>query len=566
MARQKRITKKEIVKEIITCGKDPVYFLKTYAKIEHPKLGMIPFSLFDYQEDIIDKFLNERFNIILKARQLGVTTIVSGLLAWLLIFHKHQNVLILATKLEKSKITLRIVKNIIKYLPKWMQDSWVKIDVNNRTSMELENGSRISAIATSSDAGIGEAASFLFIDEAAHIENLDSLWAQIFPILSTGGRCCMSSTPRGAGSFFHKMWTNARDGKGNFNCRFGKYQNPEDPNEVFEDRLMWWVKPGCDKDWFEQETANDSPRIIAQERLCCFNASGDTFIWHEDIERLELQVCAPRKFFNANRDVWIWEDPTPGGIYLISCDVSRGDSADYSAFHVIRVDCQPIRQAAEYKGKIKSDQLGILLMAVSIFYNNAIIAPENNSGWASQAILKIQEAGYPYLHYTKKTRGKFKSYSRPDPYSAANRNDHFAGYMVTTANRPQMLAKMEQYVRLEDIVIHSSRVLEEFKTFVIINGRPEAQRGMHDDLVMALAGGIWLREEAFLFVHKTDAMTEAMFSSMVLSNTTTDQFKEFSYSNNVYDRARIQEHMEQENKIRMANGEEIDLSWLIKSG
>jgi len=128
---------------------------------------------------------------------LGITTIIAGFIAWMMIFKKHSNVVILATKQEKSKIALKIVKNIIKYLPKWMVPSMVKIDIDNRTGIELNNGSTLNAITTSYDAGVGEAVSFLFVDEAALIERFDELWTRIKPTLSTGGRMCLASTPNG---------------------------------------------------------------------------------------------------------------------------------------------------------------------------------------------------------------------------------------------------------------------------------------------------------------------------------------------------------------------------------
>jgi len=126
-------TKKELIKEIIKCAKDPIYFLETYGKIVHPQEGILDFKLYDYQKDIINNYVKNRRNVILKARQLGITTITGGFIAWLMIFHRHSNVVIMATKLEKAKIPLRVIKNIIKYLPKWLIPGMVSISVNNRT-------------------------------------------------------------------------------------------------------------------------------------------------------------------------------------------------------------------------------------------------------------------------------------------------------------------------------------------------------------------------------------------------------------------------------------------------
>lgn len=567
----KKVSKKEVIKELIRCGKDPIYFLDNYAKIQHPVKGLIPFKMFDYQKDIIDAFLNNRMNVILKARQLGITTTTAGYIAWLILFHRDKNVLAVATKQKTAKNMIRIIRNIYKYLPKWILalsiNSGIKPPIDNRHSIELDNGSRVEAVTTTADVGRSEAVSFLAIDEVAHIPGFDELWTGLWPVISTGGCTALFSTPNGTGNFFHRIFTQAKNGENNFNCKFGKYTNPDNPQETYDDRLMWWVHPEHDQTWFQAETAGKSPRDIAQEYLCNFNASGDTFIYHETIVDLERIIQPPKRFFNTDRNVWIWEEPSSDGFYLISCDVSRGDAHDYSAFHVLRLDVTPLEQVAEYKGKIKPDQLGLLLISVSRLYNNAIIAPENNSGWSGQTILKIEESGYPHVYYSRKRRPKVKEHYIPDSYYAARRNDYLAGYAVTSANRLAMLSKMEQFVRMGDIRVNSERLVEEFKTFIVLeNNRPEAQRGMNDDLIMALAGGLWVRDEAFAVTYRTDEMTKSILDAMTTSNTPANNFQDFNYNANIYDRGRIEHFVQEQNKIRLGNGDEVDLGWLISKG
>lgn len=381
-----------------------------------------------------------------------------------------------------------------------------------------------------------------------------------------GGSVILMSSPKGTGNTFHQIFESAKLNENGFNCRFGTYVNPLDSNEVYTDRFMWWVHPEHDLLWFQNETKDKSPRDINQEFLCNFNASGDTFIFHEDISRMERNIKEPIEIYHAERNVWIWEKPANTGLYLISCDVSRGDARDYSAFHVIRVDCHPIRQVAEFKGKIRPDQLGILLMQISKIFNNATVAPENNSGWSGQTILKMEEAQFPFIYYSRKRKPKDRDAGPVDPYYAMNRNDFLPGYSITSANRLQMLAKLEQYIRLGDVELHSSRLVDEIKTFVMGEGsRPEAMRGYHDDLVMALAGGLWIREEAYMYSHRSDDVAKAMINSMSISSNKTNQFIDFNRNASLHDRARIQEHMNQENKIKMASGDILDMNWLLRN-
>ncbi len=259
--------KKDAAKELIKCAQDPVYFLNTYAKIQHPVKGLLPFKTFPYQNDIIRGLLDHRLNIVLKARQLGVTTIAAGFIAWFILFKKDKNVLVVATKQDVAKNTIRMIRNIVKYLPPFFQ-VLAKTRELNKTSIELEHGSRVKAITTASDAGRSEAVSFLFIDEVAHIEKMDELWTGIWPTISAGGRAMLASTPNGTGNFFHQQFTQAQNGENNFNCRFGTYTNPENPDEVYADRFMWWVHPEHDRNWFEQETKGRNARDVAQEYLC----------------------------------------------------------------------------------------------------------------------------------------------------------------------------------------------------------------------------------------------------------------------------------------------------------
>ena len=205
------LTKQETLKEIVKSGKDAVYFINSYCKISHPQKGLIPFSLYDFQKEAIQDFTDYRFNIVLKARQLGFSTVTAAYIAWLLLFHRDKNVLVVATKFTVAANLVKKVKNIMQNLPKWLRISDIKAD--NRSSFELTNGSQVKASSTSGDAGRSEALSLLVIDEAAFVEGLDELWTGLYPTLSTGGRCIALSSPNGVGNWFHKTYSEAEIGK-----------------------------------------------------------------------------------------------------------------------------------------------------------------------------------------------------------------------------------------------------------------------------------------------------------------------------------------------------------------
>ena len=209
-----RLTKAQIKKEILQCGKDPIYFINNYVKVAHPVKGMLPLNLYDFQQDAIKDFQDYRFNIVLKARQIGLSTITAAYVAWHLLFHRNKNVVVMATKLQTAANLVKKVKFALKHIPDWMMIS--KIITDNKNSFELDNGSQVKSISTSGDAGRSEALSLLILDEAAIIEGMDELWAGLYPTLSTGGDCIIVSTPKGVGNLFHKLYSEAEQGLNDF--------------------------------------------------------------------------------------------------------------------------------------------------------------------------------------------------------------------------------------------------------------------------------------------------------------------------------------------------------------
>ena len=145
------VTKNHQVREIVKCGKDPVYFMNKYLKIQHPVRGLIPFKTYPFQDDCVKYFNDHRFNIILKSRQLGLSTLVAAYSVWQAIFYKEKNILIIATKLAVAQNFIRKVKTAVKSLPSWLV--LPEISANNKQQVEFTNGSQIKAVPTSEDAG-----------------------------------------------------------------------------------------------------------------------------------------------------------------------------------------------------------------------------------------------------------------------------------------------------------------------------------------------------------------------------------------------------------------------------
>ena len=492
-----QLDKKQRVKEILKCGKDPSYFLNTYARISHPMHGLILFDTYDFQDELLKDFNDYRFNVILKARQLGISTVTAGYIVWMMLFHRDKAILVMATKFATAGNLVKKVKSVMRNLPDWLKIS--TIDVDNRTSFELSNGSSIKAASTSGDAGRSEALSLLVLDEAAHIENLEELWTGLYPTLSTGGRCIALSTPNGVGNWFHKTCVDAEAAANNFHLT----------------TLQWDVHPDRDEDWYKKETKNMSKRQIAQELKCNFNTSGETVIDPECMEWLLATVREPKYRTGFDRNFWIWEEYDPTCNYLLVVDVARGDAADYSAFHIIKLET--IECIGEYQGKATPDMYANMLNQVGREFGNCMLVVENNNiGYT--VLDKLIEYEYPNLYYSIKSTHEYI-----EQFEGEYRHNAIPGFSTTSKTRPLIVAKLEEFIRNKLIKIYSSRTVNEMKTFIWRNGKPQAMKGYHDDLIMALAIACWVRDTALQSntreLNYKKAFVDAILTSRTIMNT-----------------------------------------------
>jgi hypothetical protein len=484
-----QLSRQRQVQEVIKCGKDPSYFFNTYVKIQHPIKGMIPFSTYQFQDECVNKFIDNRFSIVVKSRQLGLSTLVAAYSVWLAIFQKDKNILVIATKLSVAQNFIKKVKTMVRSLPPWLL--LPKITTDNKQLIEFSHGSSIKAVPTSDDAGRSEALSLLIVDEAAFVRDFDTLWTGLYPTISTGGRAILLSTPNGVGGQYYKLYTDAEAGL----------------NEFCPIKLPWDVHPDRDQAWFDSETKNLSQKQISQEYLCDFASSGDTYMSDDDLKWLWANIQTPVEKTGPDRNVWIWKHPIPGHKYIIPADIARGDSKDYSSFHVIDTDSSEV--VAEYKGKMPPDRFAELLAKFGEMYNVALLCPENNSyGYAT--IIRLRDIGYKRIYSAKKSTVIIGD------FVPSNESDG-AGFATSGKTRTLILTKLEEILRNRHITVRSSRLYDELKTFVWVENRAQAMKGYNDDLVMSLAIGCWLFEASSEYGRDNVAFSEAMLKSMSTS-------------------------------------------------
>ena len=349
---------KDQILEFVRCKEDPVYFARRYIKIVSLDEGLVPFNMYEFQEKLIRNFHENRFNICKMPRQTGKSTTCVSYLLHYAVFNDNVNIAILANKASTARDLLGRLQLAYENLPSWMQQgiiSW------NKGSLELENGSKISANSTSSSAVRGGSYNVIFLDEFAFIPNhiADDFFASVYPTISSGQstKVIIVSTPRGM-NHFYRMWHDSEKGK----------------NEYIPTDVHWSEVPGRDQVWREQTIANTSEQQFKVEFECEFLGSVNTLINPAKLKNLVYEDPVQR---NAGLD--IYKKSKPEHNYLITVDVARGLGNDYSAFVVFDITNFPYKVVAKYRNnEIKPMLFPNIIQQTAKNYNDAWVLVEVN--------------------------------------------------------------------------------------------------------------------------------------------------------------------------------------------
>jgi hypothetical protein len=409
----------------------------------------------------------------------------------MMVFQKDKSILVVATKQDTAKNLVTKVKFMYDNLPSWLQIGFTE---NNKLALRLKNGSQIKAVSAASDAGRSEAISLLIVDEAAFIEEnrIEEIWGSSQQTLSTGGKAIVLSTPNGTGNFFHRMWNKAEEGVNGFTPI----------------RLPWTVHPERNEEWRAKQDDELGERMAAQECDCDFTTSGNTVFTPELLNFIEkTNICDPVERRGIEGGLHIWEYPDYTRKYMVVADVARGDSKDYSAFHII--DIEESKQIGEFKGQITTKEYGYMLVAIATEYNNALLVIENaNIGWNTLQI--VIDKGYHNLYYSPKgDAGTNADAFLAKGYDITDTTKMVPGFTMSLKTRPLVIGKLDAYLREKSITIQGKRTMEEMRTFIWKNGRAEAQTGYNDDLIMSLATACYVRDTALKFAQQGIDITKA---------------------------------------------------------
>ena len=468
------------VKEFVKCSQDPVYFIKKYIRIVSLDKGLIPFDLYDFQEDMVNKFNDNRFNIAKLPRQSGKSTVVTSYLLWYVIFNDNVNVAILANKAATAREMLQRLQLSYENLPKWMQQG---INQWNRGSLELENGSKIMAASTSASAVRGMSFNIIFLDEFAFIPNhiADQFFSSVYPTISSGKstKVIIISTPHGM-NMFYKLWHDAERGK----------------NEYTTTEVHWSQVPGRDDVWKEQTIANTSEEQFRVEFECEFLGSVDTLI---SASKLRTMTYEDPLTSNQGLDVYI--KPEEGHQYTITVDVARGVTKDYSAFTVIDTSTIPYQLVAKYRNNtIKPLLFPNIIHQVACAYNHAYVLVEvNDIGAQIGDILQFD------LEYDNLLMSAMRGRAGQVIGQGFSGTKVQLGVKMSTTVKKQGCSNLKQLLEDDKLLLNDYDIISELTTFIQKGQAWEAEDGCNDDLAMCLVIFSWLAtSDYFKELHDSD--------------------------------------------------------------
>ena len=462
----------EEVQEVIKCSEDPVYFIKKYIRIVSLDKGLIPFDMYHFQEEMVQKFHDNRFNIAKLPRQSGKSTIVTSYLLWYVLFNDNVNVAILANKAATAREMLQRLQLSYENLPKWLQQGILQW---NRGSLELENGSKIMAASTSASAVRGMSFNVIFLDEFAFIPNhiADQFFSSVYPTISSGKstKVIIISTPHGM-NMFYKLWHDAERGT----------------NEYIPTEVHWSEVPGRDDVWKEQTIKNTSEQQFRVEFECEFLGSVDTLI-----SPSKLRIMPYHDPMKENRGLAVFEQAVPEHNYVITVDVSRGVGNDYSAFTVVDTTTIPYKMVARYKNnEIKPIILPNVVVDVAKNYNNAYILCEvNDIGGQVADIIQFD------LEYENLLMAAMRGRAGQQLGQGFSGKKTQLGIKMSTAVKQVGCSNLKALIEDDKLLINDYDTIAELTTFIAKGQTFQAEEGCNDDLAMCLVIFAWMAMQPY---------------------------------------------------------------------
>ena len=453
------------------CKEDSEHFIRNFVKIIHVDRGLVSFEMYDYQKDMVHKFNDNRFVICKMPRQTGKSTTIIAYLLHYVLFNENVNVAILANKGAVARELLGRLQLAYEHLPKWLQQGVV---IWNKGNIELENGSKILASATSGSAVRGSSFNIIFLDEFAHVPSniAEQFFTSVYPTISSGEstKVLIVSTPLGM-NMFYKMWADAQEKRNNYV-----------PLEVH-----WSQVPGRDEKWKQETIKNTSEVQFTQEFECEFIGSTHTLI---SATKLRTMVFKTPVFSKNGLDVY--EEPIKNALYCMIVDTAQGKDQDYSAISIFDISQIPYRQVAKYR----SNKISPMLYPDIIFH----IGKKYNMSWV---LLEVNDVGSQVaetLHYDLEYENIIVSSMKGR--AGQQIGGGFAKNIQLGIRTSKQLKRigcsaLKEMIESDKLIISDFDTISELTTFAVKNNSYEAEEGSNDDLAMTLVIFSWLVQQRY---------------------------------------------------------------------
>ncbi len=446
------------------------YFCSNYWFIRHPERGRILFEMREAQVETARVWITERYSIVLKARQIGFSTLAAAFTFWETFFWADRSIVMLSrTEREAAKL-LQKSKYGYKQLPEWMRMRGPALLGDTQLKMAFSHDSAIESLPSGNDPARGESVYRVVIDEMAFLPNSEDAWASIEPIADVGGRVICLSTANGEGNIFHRLWVGSQTGTNQFVGVF-----------------FPWSAGDRDDDWYEVKRQSLPDWQLAQEYPSdpdeAFIRSGRPVFDIDILRAIETRIPDEGYLhalkgkgnydFRSGGPLSIYVFPDLTHNYCIGADVAEGlGHGDYSSAHVI--DANTYEVVAEWHGHIDPDLFGEqVLFDLGTFYMNALIGVESNNHGLT-TLKALQRAGYKYI-YRQRRLGQ-----------RAPQATEVLGWRTTASSKPLAIDELGAAIRNEELGIYSEKTIAELRTFVREdNGKMHGSP--HDDRVMSLA-------------------------------------------------------------------------------
>ena len=464
---------KEQLEEYIKCSEDPIYFIETYIKVVTIDEGLMPFRLYDFQREIARSVFDNRFTICKIPRQSGKTATLVACILHLVLFNPNYKSAILANKLKTATEIMDRFKVAYENLPKWLQQGIVEW---NKTSITLENGSKVICSSTSSSAVRGSSYNFLMLDEFAFVPEqiAEEFFTSVYPTITSGktSKTVIVSTPNGL-NLFYKMWQNAKNKK----------------SEFVPVEAHWWQVPGRDDKFKETTIKNTSERQWLSEYECEFLGSQETLIKASKIASLVFQT----PIIENEDGLSVYEHPIKGHIYAALVDSSRAIGQDYNAMVVVDATSMPYKVVAKYRNNtIPIPVFPNVIKSICSKYNESYILVEiNDTGQQVADILRDE------LEYENVISISIKGKKGQRVGEGFGGGRTYSGIKMSSQVKKAGCSVIKEMIETDKLIVNDFDIISEISTYIAKKGSYEATAGYHDDLMACLVMFGWLTTQDY---------------------------------------------------------------------